>query len=259
MPPDGVDPVIRAARAAPSAERHPSTAVVLPGSGSDDVFVRSAFAAPLRAAGIALVAPAPRRGRDVVAGYRAALDAALERADGPLLVGGVSLGAHVAVRWAARAAAGPAAGRVAGLLLALPAWGGDPADAPAALAARLTAAQVRAGGLAAAVDAARAGAPAWLADELARAWAAHGTDLAAALDAAAAEPGPSRADLAGLDLPSGVVGLTGDAVHPLAEARRWTELLPRAVLETSTLDAFGADPAVLGRAALTGWRRAVGR
>ncbi|MBW0131447.1 alpha/beta hydrolase [Pseudonocardia oceani] len=248
---------MRAARAAPSAERRPATAVVLPGSGSDDVFVRSAFAGPLRDAGIALVAPAPRRGRDVVAGYRAALDAALDRTDGPLLVGGVSLGAHVAVRWAART--GLAEGRVAGLLLALPAWGGDPADAPAALAARLTAAQVRGGGLAAAAGAARSGAPAWLADELARAWAAHGDGLADARDAAAAEPGPSPADLEGLDVPAGLVGLTGDAVHPLAEARRWAGLLPRAVLETSTLDAFGADPAVLGRAAVSGWRRAQGR
>ncbi|GAA3236507.1 thioesterase [Pseudonocardia petroleophila] len=225
---------------------------MLPGSGSDEVFVRAAFAAPLRVAGVGLVAPAPRRGRDVVAGYRAALDAALARADGPLLVGGVSLGAHVAARWAAHADPG----RLAGLLLVLPAWGGDPADAPAALAARFTAAQVRRDGLAAAVASARSGAPRWLADELARAWARHGPGLPDALDAAAAEPGPSPAELRVLDVPAGVVGLSGDAVHPLAEARRWAALLPRAALVTSTLDAFGADPAVLGRAAVRGWARA---
>lgn len=228
------------------------TAVVLPGSGSDDVFVRSAFAAPLRAAGIALLAPAPRSGAGVVAGYRAALDAAAARSDAPLLVGGVSLGAHVALRWAA----GPGAGRVAGLLLALPAWSGDPAGSPAALAARLTADRVRGGGLSGAVVAARAGAPAWLADELARAWAGYGPGLADALDAAAAEPGPTDGELAGLDVPAGVVGLVDDPVHPLAQARRWAGLLPRAVLVTSTLDAVGADPRVLGAAALEGWERA---
>ncbi|MBW0134611.1 alpha/beta hydrolase [Pseudonocardia abyssalis] len=228
------------------------TAVLLPGSGSDDVFVRTAFAAPLRAAGVALHAPVPRRGRDVVAGYRTALDGALDRADGPLLVGGVSLGAHVAARWAARAGAG----RVAGLLLVLPAWGDDPAAAPAALAARFTAVLMRRDGLDAAVASARSGAPAWLADELARAWAGHGPALPDALDAAATEPGPSPDELRGLDVPAGVVGLSGDAVHPLAEARRWAELLPRATLVTSTLDAFGADPAVLGRAAVRGWAAA---
>ncbi|GAA2555927.1 alpha/beta hydrolase [Pseudonocardia hydrocarbonoxydans] len=227
-------------------------AVVLPGSGSDEVFVRAAFAAPLRAAGIALVAPVPRRGAGVVAGYRAALDAAADGADGPLLVGGVSLGAQVALRWAA----GPGAGRVAGLLLALPAWSGGGAGAHAALAALLTAAQVREGGLGRAVAAARAGAPAWLADELARAWAGHGPGLADALDAAATEPGPSDGELAGLDVPAGVVGLVDDPVHPLAQARRWARLLPRAVLVTSTLDAVGADPRVLGAAAVRGWDRA---
>ena len=51
-------------------------AVVLPGSGSDEVFVQAVFAAPLRALGIALQAVAPRPGGDVVAGYRADLDAA---------------------------------------------------------------------------------------------------------------------------------------------------------------------------------------
>lgn len=259
MPPDGVGPARRATRAATRAERRggaadgrPVTAVVLPGSGSDEVFVRAAFAEPLRGAGIRLVAPGPRHGTGVVAGYHAALDAAADRAGGPLLVGGVSLGAHVAVRWAA----GPGAGRVAGLLLALPAWGGDPAGAPAARAARFTAAQVREGGLGSAVAAARAGAPAWLADELARAWAGHGAGLADALDAAAAEPGPTPQELARPDVPAGVVGLVDDAVHPLAEARRWAGLLPRAVLVTSTLDAVGADPRVLGAAAVHGWQRA---
>lgn len=234
------------------------TAVVLPGSGSDDDFVRRAFAGPLRAVGIRLVAPAPRPGRRVVDGYRTALDTALDRAldaaaagPGRLLVGGVSLGAHVAARWAA-----DRPGRVAGLLLALPAWTGAPADAPAALASMATAARVRSGGLTAAVAEARAGSPPWLGDELERAWRGYGDGLADALLAAAREPGPEEDALGALDVPAGVVGLVDDPVHPLAVARRWSSVLPRAALVTASLAALGGDPAVLGRAAVLAWLRA---
>lgn len=245
------------------------TAVVLPGSGSDERFVRRAFAEPLRALGIRLVAPAPRPGPRVVEGYREALDAAAREAaeqGDALLVGGVSLGAHVAARFvaarfvAARSTSGSGAGggACAGLLLALPAWTGPPAGAPAALAARATAAQVRTGGTAAAVTAARAGAPSWLADELARAWPRYGDGLAASLDAAAGSPAPDDAALARLDVPAGIAALTDDPVHPLGVALTWREHLPRAALVTSRLDALGADPAVLGRAAVLGWLRAGG-
>lgn len=237
------------------------TAVVLPGSGSDDRFVRAAFAGPSDRLGIRLIAPPPQRGRNLVAGYRAALDAALAgTADGagPLLVGGISLGAHVAASWAAeRIGHDPGlSGRLAGLLLALPAWTGPPGDAPAAVAARMTAAQVRAGGVAAAVEQARAGAPDWLASELSRSWHGFGAGLADALDAAATEPGPTPDALGGLALPAGVAGLRDDPVHPLAQAQAWQRLLPRSALVVTALDPFGADPAVLGRATLLGWLRA---
>jgi pimeloyl-ACP methyl ester carboxylesterase len=255
------------------------SAVVLPGSGSDGDFVRRAFAGPLRALGIRLVAPAPRPGREVVAGYHAALDAAAARAGArgeALLAGGVSLGALVAARWAAqRVGPGSAAGwacsagdqqgavecsggvgPLAGLLLVLPAWTGEPGDAPAALAARATAAQIRACGVDGAIRTARAGAPAWLAAELARAWSAHGPGLADALDAAAVEPGPDGAELARIGVPAGVVAAADDPVHPLAVAETWCARLPRARLVTTRLAAVGADPAVLGRAAVLGWLRA---
>lgn len=229
---------------------------MLPGAGSDEVFVRAAFDAPLRAVGVRLIAPEPRRDAGVVDGLLAALDAALARADGPLLVGGVSLGGHVAARWAARVDPG----RVAGLLLALPAWTGphppEGPAAPAALAARLTAAQVRRGGIGAALAAARAGAPPWLVDELARAWAGYGPGLADALDAGASEPGPGPLELAALHLPVGLAAVTDDAVHPVAVARRWLDLLPAAVLHVAGLGAVGADPAVLGRATVLGWLQA---
>ena len=224
-------------------------AVMLPGSGSDEQFIRSVFAGVLAGVGVELVAPAPRRGADVVAGYRAALDAA---GPGPVLVGGISLGAHVAARWAAAAPRR----RVAGLLLALPAWTGEPSHtAPAAVAARLTAAQAREGGVAAAV-AATAGAPAWLVAELGRAWAGYGARLAPALEAAADEPAPTEAELRGLDVPVGVAALVDDPVHPLGVARRWQAALPRSALVTTRLATFGADPEALGRATVLAWLRA---
>lgn len=242
----------------------PGVAVVLPGAGSDDVFVRTAFGPALAALGVRLVAPVPRRGADVVAGYRAALDAAAAAAAGPLLVGGVSLGAHVAAVWAGDRAGDPSgppgsaagAGQVAGLLLALPAWTGPPGGAPAALAARLTAARVRSSGLDAALAAARAGVPGWLAAELERAWRGYGRGLADALEAAADTPGPTAAALAGLAVPAGIAALADDPVHPAAVAAGWAGALPAAAVVTSRLPTVGADPATLGRAAVLAWLRA---
>lgn len=225
--------------------------MLLPGSGSDDVFVRRVFARPLGALGITLEAVAPPGGADPAAGYRAALDAT---ADDGVLVGGISLGAQVAVSWAAGRTG---RSRPAGLLLALPAWRGRPDTAPAALSARLTAALLRREGLPGALAAARAGgAPDWLVAELGRAWAGYGPRLADALDAAAATPGPADADLAALDIPTGVAALHDDPVHPHAEAVAWVRALPVAGLCATRFATFGADPEVLGRAAVLAWLRA---
>jgi pimeloyl-ACP methyl ester carboxylesterase len=228
---------------------------MLPGSGSDEVFVRSAFAAPLWAVGIALTAPPPDPGPDVVHGYRRSLDAALRAATGPLLVGGISLGAHVAAAWAAEQ--DPA--RLSGLLIALPAWTGPADGAPAVLAALATAALVRADGVDAALATARAGSPPWLAAELGRAWPRYGDGLAPALEATAVTPAPTGAALRSLRVPAGIAGMADDPVHPLAVARHWAGLLPRSALLTSTLTAFGADPEVVGRAAVLAWLRAARR
>lgn len=233
----------------------PLRAVALPGSGSDEVFASSVFAGPLRALGVELHAVVPEPGRGVVRGYRAALDVALD-APGPLLVAGISLGAHVAAAWTA---ALPGPRRPVGLLLALPAWTGEPGDAPASRAARITAGHVRAGGSSAAIASARAGSPRWLGDELARAWARYGDTLADTLDSAAAEPGPTEAELRSVSVPAGVAALLDDPVHPLTEAQHWCRQLPRAALCTVAWEAVGADPATLGRAAVLAWLRAGGR
>ena len=227
----------------------PTVAVVLPGTASDQVFVTAVFAGPLASLGIRLVAPPPVAGAGVVRAMIAALDA--ETTPGAL-VGGVSLGAHVAASWAVRRP-----GRAAGLLLAMPAWLGEPApDAPAAMAARASAAAVRADGVDATLAGVRAGTPAWLADELDRAWRGHGPGLADTLDAAAGTPAPTAEELRSLAVPAGIAVADDDPVHPSAVARLWCAALPNAAVVGTTLVAIGEDRAALGRAAVLAWLRA---
>lgn len=243
----------------PGLERHaPRFVTLLPGSGSDEIFISAAFDRPLGAMGLRLVAPRPAVGGSVVAGYLAALDSAMDSAaveEGSALVGGVSLGAQVAAVWAAERASRGLPGP-AGLLLALPAWTGAPGSAPAAAAAGTAAAALRRDGLAATVAFTREQTPGWLGEELTRAWTRHGDGLADSFTTTTRTPGPTRAQLAGLRIPVGLVGLRDDPVHPLAVAAEWRSLLPRAELVTTTLAAMGRDREALGRAAVLAWLRA---
>ena len=68
---------------------------MLPGSGSTADFVTRAFGPALDAAGFTLAVADPQPGPGLVAAAFAALDRAAARYD-VRLVGGVSLGAHVA-------------------------------------------------------------------------------------------------------------------------------------------------------------------
>ena len=104
------------------------TIVLLPGTGSDDNYVRRAFSGPLQGVGAVLVTPPPQPDR-LIDGYRSALDDAARA--GPIGVGGVSIGAAVAAAWALDHPA-----RAVAVLAALPPWTGAPGSAPAALAAR---------------------------------------------------------------------------------------------------------------------------
>ena len=136
--------------------------VLLPGTGSDDDYLRRVFAGPLERAEATLLAVQPDPD-NLLAGYLDALESAA--ADGPIAVGGVSIGAAVAACWAL---AHP--DRTIAVLAVLPPWTGAPADAPAALSARHTAAMLRRDGLESVTAAMRASSPGWLADELARSW-----------------------------------------------------------------------------------------
>ncbi|SDH14198.1 Alpha/beta hydrolase family protein [Lentzea fradiae] len=213
------------------------TVVLLPGTASDENFVRFVFAEPLSQVGAVLTAPRVRTVADRVE----ALDNAWT--GHPIVVGGVSLGAHVAARWAA---GNP--DKCAGLVLALPAWTGPAGDAPAALAARVSARVVADQGL----ETALAGTTGWLRDELSRAWRGYGDQLVPHLEEASASEAPTLDELRSLRVPTGIVGCTDDPVHPIEVAREWADALPRAVLTTTTLDAY---PHALGRA-VQAWRRA---
>ncbi|MTD53985.1 alpha/beta hydrolase [Amycolatopsis sp. RM579] len=218
-------------------------AVLLPGTGSDEVFVRAVFAAPLADIGVEAVTPRPPAGEKLAVGFLTLLDEL--SADGPVLAGGVSFGAHLAAEWAVR---NP--DRCAGLLLALPAWHGKPGNAPASRAAKASADLVESQGLEKALALSVAGVPPWLAAELTRAWRRHGDGLAASLRVAADHPAPTLAELRALDVPAGIAACTDDPVHPLAAAREWASAMPRAAITETTLTALGADPASLGRAAV---------
>ncbi|WP_077089931.1 hypothetical protein [Mycobacterium rhizamassiliense] len=218
------------------------TTVLLPGTGSDDDYVCRAFSAPLRAVGALLVAPPPDP-RRLVDGYRAALDDAAR--DGPICVGGVSIGAAVALAWAL---AHP--DHTVAVLAALPAWAGAPGSAPAALAARYSASQLRADGLEATTAQMRASSPPWLAGELARSWRAQWPHLPDAMEEAAGYVAPTTVELGRLAAPLAVVSAVDDTIHPLRAGLDWVEAAPRAALRTVTLDEIGANTAALGAACL---------
>lgn len=200
------------------------------------------FPPPLRRAGAVLVTPVPHPGR-LIDGYRAALDDAAR--DGPVVVGGVSLGAAVAAAWALEHP-----DRAVAVLAALPAWTGEPELAPAAQAARYTAARLRCDGLAATTTRMRASSPVWSAEELTRSWRVQWPELPDAMEEAAAYVAPSRAELARLVAPLAVAAAVDDPIHPLQVAADWVSVAPHAALRTVTLDEIGADAAALGSACL---------
>jgi pimeloyl-ACP methyl ester carboxylesterase len=218
------------------------TAVILPGTGSDDDYIVRAFASPLHDAGARVAAQPPQPGH-LIDGYLAALDHAARC--GPIAVGGVSIGAAVAAAWALQHP-----DRTVAVLAALPAWTGAPDSAPAALAARHSAHQLRRHGLAAATTQMRASSPPWLAEELTRSWRGQWPDLPDAMEEAAAYVAPTRAQLQRLAAPMGVAAATDDPIHPLEIGQEWATAAPHAALRTVTLDQMGADPAALGAACL---------
>lgn len=225
------------------------TAVILPGTGSDAQFVTQAFSAPLRDHDVQVVAVEPDP-QAVVRSYLAALDEAAR--NGPILVGGISIGAAVALRWALD---NPALAD--GVLAALPAWTGRPDTAPAAASARWTASQLRARGLGPVTADMVDSSPPWLGHALARSWHAQWPDLPSALDEAAGYRALEVAELRAVTTTVGITAAVDDAVHPLEVGRQWARELQHAHLETVTLDEIGENPAVLGTACFAAFGAAI--
>ena len=218
------------------------TAVLLPGTGSDDDYVYRAFSDALHGAGAIVVAPPPNPDQ-LIDTYISDLDNAARM--GAIAVGGVSIGAAVAVNWAL---AHPT--HAVAVLAALPPWTGSPDTAPAAQAARHSADVLRRDGLVSATSQMRASSPTWLADELTRSWVGQWPSLPEAMEEASRYVSPTCAELERLAVPMGVVAATDDPVHPLEVGLEWVAAAPRAALRTVRLDELGADPSALGAACL---------
>lgn len=155
----------------------------------------------------------------------------------PVALVGVSLGALALARWAAGWSGRPAGS----LVLALPAWTGDPGPVARATqaSARLVASSGRADALARMRDPA-SGVPAGLVDLVARGWAAYPeAGLVAALERAAGQSGPTTDELERIAWPTLVIGIRDDALHPLSVAREWRQRIPRATLATAALADLG--------------------
>lgn len=225
-----------------AVELHGVSAVLLPGTGSDDDYAYRAFGPALRSAGAVPLPHAPQPAR-LVDGYVDALEQASRNT--PIIAAGISLGAAVAAAWAITHPH-----RVVAVLAALPAWTGAPHHAPAAAAALHSAAELRRDGLVAATARMQASSPAWLADELTRSWVGQWPDLPTAMEAASGYVAPTGPQLATLAAPLAVAAATDDPVHPLEVGVEWVAAAPRAALHTVTLAELGHDPSVLGTACL---------
>jgi pimeloyl-ACP methyl ester carboxylesterase len=227
------------------------TVIVMPGTGSDADFVHRVFAPHAASLGAELHCLEPEE--NLVESYLTRLDAIASSSD-RVIVGGVSIGAAIAVAWARDPAH---VERCDGVLAALPPWSGAPGDSLASLSARITADAIEDNGLDHSVDAMVDGSPDWLGAELARSWRSlHPRGLVAQLRAAAEFVCPTLGDIAGLRVPLGVAVAPDDPLHPADVGRDWARTAPRGAVVETPLTEFGPDEALLGAACVRAWRAA---
>ncbi|MFF0709298.1 MULTISPECIES: alpha/beta hydrolase [Gordonia] len=239
----------------PSADTAPPPAptalIAMPGTGSDDDYVRRAFGAAARLLDVELIAVEPTA--DLIPGFIRALDAAA-REHAVVLVGGVSIGAVTALRWALDRQAAHT-GTCAGVLAALPPWSGEPSGSLAAASARLTADSIERDGLDATIAAMVSTSPEWLGVELSRSWRAQSRDLVAQLRAAAECAAPTSDDISKLAVPLALTATLDDPLHPRTIAEEWSAAAPRAEIVDVELTQWGTDPSVLGTSCARAWLR----
>lgn len=227
----------------------PTRAAMIAGAGSTESFIERAFPA-VRGVVDEVRALGPHGGD--LGAIEAALRAevAQARTDGwRIIVGGVSFGAHASALYAASCDPWE---RPDALACVMPAWTGPP-DATA-LASAATADLVRERGIPAVLDQLEAQFPGdWLVAELRSAWGDRtAASLTQELRAVAASPSPSPHQLAGIGVPTVVLGVADDPLHPLAVARTWAGSIPGAVLATLSRADLSTGPSLLGRLAFEG-------
>lgn len=188
---------------------------------------------------------------DVVESLEKALGSACDLGT-PVIVAGVSMGAHAAAAWSLdridRHRPGPA-----GLVIALPAWLGSPGAVGQASAA--TADAIRLLGSQRVLAHATTTTPPHMRPVLAllaRGWSSYRDgELADCLANAGRCASPAAEQLRRLTCPTAVVGWTDDALHPLSVARSWAEALPSSIMTEVGWQDMSTDPARFGR---TGFR-----
>ncbi|GAC00200.1 hypothetical protein GONAM_14_00590 [Gordonia namibiensis NBRC 108229] len=222
--------------------------VVIPGTGSDADHVTRAFGHAAATLGVELVALEPTS--DLIDGHRRGIERAAAEHD-RVLVGGVSIGAAIALEWALA----DTGGRCAGVFAALPAWSGDADSAVAAAGARATADAMERDGLETTVAEMAASSPDWLAEELSRSWRRLYPEVICQLRDAARYCAPTPAQIADLAVPLALVAAPDDPIHPIAVARVWHEAAPRSALVEVTLERWGRDPGLLGESCLDAYTR----
>ena len=220
--------------------------IVMPGTGSDADYLRRSFGPAAVRLGLDLVALQPSD--DLVAAHLRALDDHAEQY-GRFIVGGVSIGAAIALEWALETRH-PCC---RGVWAALPAWSGAADDAPAAWSARAGADALDTDGLESTIAAMAASSPPWLADELSRSWRALHPGLSAQLRCAGAYRAPTPQEISLLSVPLAVVAAVDDPIHPLEVARQWCAAAPRSGCREFTLAEWGSRPTLLGDACAEIW------
>ena len=251
-----------------------SVAVLAHGAGSSARFIAAAFAGPLATTGLRLVtydlrghgasSPARSVADHHLDAHAADLAAVVASVDAEVaVIGGVSLGAHAAVRAVAGGAVGGAAvgdlARRGAVLACLPGWTGRsrPGAGPHAALAE----EVHHLGVDGVIARLRSepGLPRWLRETLLADYPRHDpASLAAALAALDGGEAPDLDELGALGVPLAVVGWGDDPGHPLQVARTWAATAARASLVELGLDELDRGVDRLGRAGVEALAR-VGR